>query len=61
MSEFTMSIFKNKDELYAAKAQYFERLAIVALKRLEELEEVMQDDDGEWISRNTGEYVIEGL
>ena len=61
MPEFTMSMFKSKEDLYSAKAQHFERLATIALERLEELEEVRKDDDGEWINLNTGDYVVDGL
>ena len=60
MTEFTMSKFKNREDLYAAKAQYFERLANAALERLEELEEAITDDAGEWIWRSRGDYVIDG-
>ena len=61
MPEFTMSMFANKEDLYLAKSQYYERLATIALDRLKELEEVAQDDDREWINTSTGEYVIQGL
>lgn len=61
MPQFTMSMFVTKEDLYLAKAQYFERLATNALERLQELEEVIKDDDGEWIWLSCGDYVIEGL
>ena len=60
MPEFTMSMFATKEDMYCAKAQYYERLATIALERLEEMEEVHKRD-GEWINSHSGELVIDGL
>ena len=59
MKQFTMSQFANRSDLYKAKAEYLEVLAITALNRLIELEEVMIDDDGRYIWRSCGDYLVE--
>lgn len=57
MKQFTMDQFLNKFDLYKANSEYLENLAVSALNRLIELEEVMIDDDGRYIWRSSGEYV----
>ena len=40
-----------------AEVEYHKHLALEALERLEELEEVAGDGDGDWYWRATGDYV----
>lgn len=63
MKHFTMSQYANKEDLYAAKAAYWEAVARRCIGRLQETEDLRESgfmhDDFYWVS--CGEALDEGL
>jgi hypothetical protein len=59
MRQFVMSQYATKEDLYKAKARYYEKLADAALERLMDIEEVMLSEDGEYVWNASGEALVE--
>lgn len=60
MKQFTMSQYANKEDLYKAKAEYWEAVARRCAGRLVETEELHLEGD-EFYWDNCGESLDEGL
>lgn len=58
--EFTMSMYRNKEDLYKDKAEYYEKAFLLQCKRLAEIEELsFYTERDEYYCTSSGEGISE--
>ena len=59
MKDFDMSMYKNKEDMYKDKAEYYEGLFNTLLEHAMYEKLVITDDDGNLVNTNDGNYIYE--